>query len=312
MRMPLAIAVLLATAACRPAASPGSVAEAAAPASDDAPAVPACPADATVMDGWNDRAPPRKIFGNTWYVGTCGITSLLVTSPQGHVLLDGTTEPAGPLIEANVRALGFEPADIKYIVNSHEHFDHAAGIAYLQRATGATVRVREPAVSTLHNGRSDRDDPQFLEEGQAFPPVTGVQPIADGETLRIGTLEITAHATPGHAPGGTSWTWRACEGERCLDMAYADSLSSISDDEYRYSDDAAHPGYLAAFRKGIDTIAALPCDVLLTPHPLASNLFARIDGREPLQDAGACRRYAESGRANLESRLARERTGTTP
>ncbi|HZV39192.1 MAG TPA: MBL fold metallo-hydrolase, partial [Pseudoxanthomonas sp.] len=72
------------------------------------------------MDGWNDRAPPQRIFGNTWYVGTCGISALLVTSPQGHVLIDAGTEKAAPLVEANIRALGFEPRDVKFIVGSHE------------------------------------------------------------------------------------------------------------------------------------------------------------------------------------------------
>lgn len=299
MRLALALCATLALSACATATGTS--------ASD---AVPTCRADATVMDGWDDRAPPRRIFGNTWYVGSCGLTALLVTSPEGHVLIDGATEAAALHIEANIRALGFDPRDVKYILNSHEHFDHAGGLAHLQRATGAQVRVREPAVATLRHGQGDRSDPQFLEGSTKLPPVADAATVADGETLRVGRhLALTAHATPGHAPGGTSWTWRSCEGQRCLDIAYTDSTSAISDKAFRYS---AHPEYVAAFRRGLDTITTLPCDVLIAPHPLVVDLFARLDGRAPLVDAGACRRYAETGRANLDKRLDSEREAGTP
>lgn len=265
--------------------------------------IPECPADAGVMDGWDERAPPRKVFGNTWYVGTCGITALLVASPRGLILIDGATAPAGPAIAANIEALGFKLADIKFILNSHEHSDHAGGLAYLQRATNAPVLAREPSVATLERGTSDRNDPQFGVLAE-FPPVANVQPLRDDQVVRVGDLALTAHATPGHAPGGTSWTWRSCEGPRCLDIAYADSLSAISDRKYRF---AEHPDDVAAFRRSLDTVATLPCDILLTPHPLASDLFARLDGKAPLVDPDACRRYADGARANLERRLHDER-----
>lgn len=312
----LAAALALGLAACQstrsgePTASRDSVA-AALLASAAADLVPACPADATVMEGWNDRAPPRRVFGNTWYVGTCGLTALLVTSEHGHVLIDSGTEPAGPLIEANIRALGFDPKDVKYLLNSHEHYDHAAGLAYLQGATGAPLLAREPAIATLRSGKSDRSDPQQLEQHSAFPPVAHVEAIGDGDVVRIGPLALTAHATPGHTPGGTSWSWRSCDGERCLDIAYTDSVSAISDEEYRYLD---HPGMVEAFRRGLDTLAALPCDIQIAPHPLASNLFARLQGAPgtSLADADACKDYARGGRVNLEKRLSDEAAGIRP
>lgn len=271
-------------------------------------AVPACPADAGVMDGWDDRAPPRRIFGNVYYVGTCGITALLVASPQGHILLDGATEAGGPAIAANIRALGFELADVKRIVNSHEHSDHAGGLAYLQRITGATVLAREPALAALQRGGSDRGDPQFgvLE---AFPRVADVRTLADGEVVRVGDLALTAHATPGHAPGSTSWTWVSCEGSRCLHMVYADSLGAATDGTWRFTD---HPDYVAAFNRSIDVVASLPCDILVSPHPLASDLFDRLDGKAPLVDSGACRHYADSARGNLERRLREEAGRNAP
>ena len=310
------LGAMLGLAAChRQAPADGAVATArgaeAAAAATALGDIPACPAGASVMEGWNDRAPPRRIFGNTWYVGTCGLAAVLVTSDQGHVLIDGGTTPAGPLIEANIRTLGFDPRDVTYLLNSHEHYDHAAGLAHLQAATGAPLLARAPAVATLRNGRSDRNDPQYLEEGAAFPPVAQVRAIGDDEVVRVGPLALTAHATPGHTPGGTSWTWRSCDAGRCLDIAYTDSVSAISDAQYRYID---HPRMVEAFRRGLDRLAALPCDVHVTPHPLGSDLFARLqnDAASPLVDAGACRRYAQQGRINLDKRLAEEAAGRAP
>lgn len=297
--------IALATGCAAPRASAGSTATANAVA---------CFADADPMDGWNDRAPPQRIFGNTWYVGTCGISALLVTSPQGHVLVDAGTEKAAPLVEANIRALGFDPRDVKFIVGSHEHNDHAGGIAQLQRDTGATVLARAPAAAALERGNVDRTDPQFLIH-QPMPTTANVQRIDDGHVLELGSLRLTAHATPGHTPGGTSWTWRSCDDAgQCRDFAYVDSLSAIADDVFRYGDDDAHPGYLAAFRKTLDTVATLPCDVLVTPHPAASKLWNRIGptAKQPLVAADACRNYAAVARKNLDARLAGEKSKATP
>ena len=272
---------------------------------------PRAAADTRCADdaGWNDPSPPRHVYGGTWYVGTCGIAALLVTGPGGHVLIDTGTEKSAPLVEANIRAAGFRVEDIRAIVGSHAHGDHAGGIARLQRASGAAVQARAPAVGVLSSGRADRSDPQFLTL-DAFPAVANVVPLDDGGHVRVGSIDLVAHATPGHTPGGTSWTWRECEGGRCVDMAYVDSLTAISDDVYRYSDDAAHPGALAAFRATFDTVAALPCDVLITPHPSASGLWARLGpgATRPLESDNACRAYAGAGRLRLEERLQKEAT----
>ena len=265
--------------------------------------VPACPLDASPMAGWSERAPPRRIFGNTYYVGTCGIAAVLVVGDAGAILVDGATEQAPAAILANIRALGFDPRQVKRLLNTHEHMDHAGGLAGLQQATGAPLLARAPAVATLRRGRSDREDPQFGEL-TGFPPVADVRTLADGEVVRLGGLALASHATPGHAPGGTSWTWRSCEGTRCLEIAYVDSHSALTDGHYRFND---HPAYVAAFERSLDTVAGLPCDVLLTPHPAASNLLARLRGDAPLADAGACKAFSANARANLAARLANER-----
>lgn len=301
MRTCIILLPLLALAGC-----------AATPATRDTPVTATtCKADA----GWDDPTTPRRIHGDTWYVGTCGIGSILITSKQGHVLIDGATVVGAGLIEANIRALGFRVEDVRYILNSHEHMDHAGGLAQLQRDSGATVFARAPAVATLEHGRGDRSDPQFLISPE-FPPVsaTAIRTVADGETLKLGPIAITAHATPGHTPGGTSWTWNSCASNQCLAMVYADSLTSISDDVYRYSDETLHPGVLPAFRRSIATVAALPCDVLLTPHPSASDMWSRLgpQAAKPLSDPDACRRYAATASDKLDARIAKEREGTAP
>jgi metallo-beta-lactamase class B len=270
--------------------------------------VPDCPSDASVMDGWSDRAPPRKIFGNTYYVGTCGIASILIVGTSGAILIDGATEQAPAAIEANIRALGFKLSDVKLMLNTHEHSDHVGGLAQLQRSTGAPLLARAAAVGTLRRGAGDRIDPQFGQL-EAFPPVADVRVIPDGQVVRLGELQMMAHATPGHSPGSTSWTWRSCEGVHCVNIAYADSLTAISDDDYRFID---HPDYVTAFSTAIDVVAALPCDILLTPHPIASDLLARLNGDSPLIEAGSCSLYAQAARANLAKRLTEERAKTSP
>lgn len=275
----------------------------------DVPAATACKDDA----GWNDPATPLHVYGNTWYVGTCGISALLVTSDEGHILIDAATPQAGPQILANIRALGFKPEDVRAIVFSHEHHDHAGSLAELQRATGAPVYARAPAVGVLERGKPDRADPQF-EVSEAIAAVERVVPLADDGVVRVGPLALQAVASPGHTPGGTSWTWRSCEKQACHQFVYADSLTAISDDVYRYSDEAAHPGYVAAFRDTLARIAALDCDVLITPHPSASQLWTRLGpaAKAPLADKGACRAYAQRGTERLDKRLADEAAHPAP
>lgn len=264
-----------------------------------------CKADA----GWNDPAKPRHVYGNTWYVGTCGISALLVTSDRGHVLIDGATREAATQIEASISALGFRIKDVRFILATHAHLDHAGGFAKLQHDSGAVMVARGADADAIERGRGDRSDPQYASI-DGFPPVTAVRRITDREPVTLGPLSLTAHATPGHTPGSTTWTWDSCEATRCLHLAYVDSVSAISDDVYRYTDEALHPGVVAAFRQSIATIAALPCDVLLTPHPTVSNMFARIGAQpgSPLVDANACRALAAEAGQKLEERIAKERT----
>jgi len=262
-------------------------------------------------DDWNQPREPFRVFGNTYFVGTAGLTAVLVTSDEGHVLLDGGLTQSAPLIDASIRKLGFRTADVRLILNSHEHFDHAAGIASLQRVSGATVAASAEAARALQLGASLPHDPQ--PTAAPFPPVKDVRVIVDGETLRVGPLAPTAHFTPGHTPGATTWTWQSCEGSRCVNVVYADSLSAVADDGFRFSGDGKRASIVEVFRKSLATVEALPCDVLLVPHPFSMGMDDKLARWQkdatvnPFIDAGACRAYVALQRKRLDERLAREK-----
>lgn len=254
-------------------------------------------------DGWAEAAPPARLFGNTWYVGTCGITAILITGSHGHVLIDGGVPEAAPLVLANIKSAGFDPRAVRWILSTHEHFDHAGALATLQRATGARAAALPVAARVLETGKADPGDPQFGRL-DPFPPVRIDRRIADGERLTLGEITLTAHATPAHAAGSTSWTWQSCEAPgKCLNVAYADSVGAISVKDYRFTD---HPERIAGVREGYKRIAALPCDLLISPHPGASDLFARLAGASPLADPNACRAYAAAAAARFDQRLSEE------
>jgi metallo-beta-lactamase class B len=252
---------------------------------------------------WNVPEPAFRIYGITWYVGTHGLSSVLIASPTGHILIDGALPESAPLIAANIRSLGFRTEDVKLIVNSHVHFDHAGGIAELQRLSGARVAASPWTAGVMNKGAVPRDDPQF---GIIRPiaRVARVETLHDGQTLHAGGIEITAHFTPGHTPGGTSWTWRSCENDRCLNLVYADSLSPISNDTFRFTARKMYPDS-EDFRQSFAFLESTPCDILITPHPEVSNLFQRRE-QSAFVDAGACRVLAQTSREQLQKRLARE------
>lgn len=256
-------------------------------------------------DGWSEPAPPAHIFGNAWYVGTCGITVVLVETSAGLVLIDSGPEDAAPLVLANVRALGFEPRQIKWLLSTHEHFDHAGGFAVLEKATGAKLAVGPFSAQALRTGRPYADDPQAkVLAGHPMSPARVDKVLPNMGKLSLGGTSFTAYRTPTHSPGSTSWTWHACEQDKCVTIAFADSVSTISSDDYRFTE---HADRLLQAGIGLVIIERLPCDIIVTPHPGASNLLNRLSGLAPLIDSGACRAYAQKGRAQFYERLAKER-----
>ena len=272
-------------------------------------AVEAASAGPSLQASWRQSQVPTRIYGNTWYVGSRGLAAILVTSPQGHVLIDGTLAGNAPMVEANIRALGFRLRDIKVVLNTHAHGDHAGAIAALVRASVAEMMAVAAQARALREGGEDVDDPQH-GDAPLFPAVKTVRVIGDGETVHMGPLAIQPHATPGHTPGSTSWSWTSCEGTRCRAMVYADSLTLLAAGNYRYTD-PAHPERLGDFRRALAMLSALPCDILMTPHPEASDLLKRLASRDAghrdaLRDPQACKAYARLGEQSMQQRIAAE------
>lgn len=254
---------------------------------------------------WNQPHAPVHVFGNTWWVGVAGLSVVAIDTGAGIILLDGALPQSTPLVKASLAAAGLRLADVKLIGNSHAHFDHAGGIAALQRESGGQVMASARSAEALRSGCPTRDDPQaaFGCEVNGFPPVSApIRLIHDGEAIDLGTVELVAHLTPGHTPGSTTWSWRSCEGARCLHMVYADSLNPVSADGFRFEPIAK------TFKASIVKVAALPCDVLLSPHPDASDTIERLS-RQKRSDparAGQCAAYAARAAAGLNARLAEE------
>ena len=257
-------------------------------------------------DEWDKPAPPFQIHGNTYYVGTCGIAAVLIVGKERHFLIDSGTEAGAEVVMDNIRTLGFDLEDIELLLTSHEHHDHVGGMAKLQAATGATVLTSDAAKQVLLTGEAHEDDPQYgLHEG--------MEPVLRVDTYGLGNhygyildyLGVRFIETPGHSPGALTWQWESCDGETCLTVVYADSLSPVSRDDYKFSD---HPEYLANYRAGLERLSRLDCDILLTPHPSHSRMVRRLRTNALVQPT-ACAYYAIDKNRDLEARLEREAGG---
>jgi len=264
----------------------------------------------TLAAEWEGPQDPFQLYGNSYYVGTAGLSSVLITSPAGHILIDGASPKAAVQIAAHIRQLGFKLEDIRYILTSHEHYDHVGGVAELQRLSGATVLTSPAAQAVLETGKPNKGDPQFGNLPD-MTPVASVRTVRDGESVELGPLSVKAHYTPGHTQGGVSWTWQASENGRAMNMVYADSLTAVAGPNFRYSGNALYPNAKRDVERSIARVAALPCDILVTAHPDASGLLEKQAKQKQLGNAvfvnpGACAAYADAGREKLAQTLAQE------
>jgi metallo-beta-lactamase class B len=255
-------------------------------------------------DAWDKAGPPFRIWGNTYYVGTCGIASILIVGDQGDVLIDGGPEDAGDLVAANIRKLGIDLSDVRILLHTHEHHDHAGGLARLKQLTGARLYASKDAALALEKGAPIPDDPQYADHG-TFPAVRVDKVIKGGAKLTLGNLTLNAFATPGHTPGALTWQWRSCAGTDCRTLVYADSLSPVSSEGYRFRD---HPEALSAYRASLIRVASLKCDIVLSPHPSASGMRERLLKGSLLGTTG-CYDYANGIQRKLDARLAKEDHG---
>lgn len=255
-------------------------------------------------DDWNQPQAPFRIFGNTYYVGMAGLSSILVQTSDGLILFDGGLPQSAEKIVASIRALGFDPRDVRVIAVSHAHFDHVGGIAALRRLSGAEVYTSVPSLWAMQRGQLAADDPQFdpANPRTAFPAVADADAIDDGSVFTVGDVEVRGIYTPGHTPGGITWTWQACEAQRCLQVVYADSLSPVSGGDYLFS-----AGLGSALAASIDRIAGLDCDILLSTHSFSFGLHRKLaQGVAAFIDDQACRQLAAAAQSRLEKRLESE------
>lgn len=264
---------------------------------------PDAPSVCDLCDDWNSPQQPFRIYGNTWYVGTAGLTALLVEAGDELILIDGALPQSAEIIDANIRSLGFDPLKISAIFVSHAHFDHAGGVAALQRLSGAAVYSSTEGAKTLSSGELQADDPQFLETAErAFAPIKNVKAVHDGAVVSIDGVDITAVYSPGHTPGGTSWTWKSCALDTCYRIVYADSLTAVSAAGYKYSAGPAANQLV----ESADIISLLDCDILLSPHPFFFGMQDKLQRRDvgnPFVNNVACAIYAETMLGWLQRRL---------
>lgn len=260
---------------------------------------------------WIVPQAPIRVFGNSYLVGFQGMNVGLIDTGKGLILIDGAVPQSVRSVEANLQKLGYRIRDVKLILSTEPHFDHAGGLAALVRDSGATVLAGAWSVTALKQGMSTADDPQAAWL-VPFPAVSRVRAVKDGEVIRLGPVAVTARATPGHTPGSMSWTWHSCEGQVCRTMVFGSSLNPVAADGYRFT---RHPEVVASFRASQAKVRALPCDILFSAHPDNSGgvekyaRFARGVRPNPYVDPAACRTYAARSAKALAERLADEKAG---
>ena len=261
---------------------------------------------------WLKPQTPVRMYGESYYVGFEGLGVVLIRTSAGLILIDGGVPQAVRAIQANIRKLGFDPKQIKYILVTEPHWDHAGGVAALARDSGATVIAGEAAVAELRRGNVGKDDPQasIHEPMPGIARIGGVRGVRDGAQVRLGEVTVTARATPGHTRGSTSWQWRSCEGKACATLVFAASINPVSADDYHFT---AHPERVALLRRGAAKLAALRCDIAIPSHPGTNATLEHLAAleqsraRNPLLDRNACRALATTYSQRIDARLAKEK-----
>lgn len=261
-----------------------------------------------VSRSWNQPVEPFRIIRNIYYVGASDVTSYLIATPKGHILLDGGFEETAPMILANVEKLGFDPADIRILLSSHAHYDHAGGLAAIHDKTGATLIASEGDAPQL--ARGGKDDPQFGDRFP-FPPVTPDRLAREGDRVTLGGSILTAHITPGHTRGCTTWTMKVREKGKTYDVVFLGSPSVPSD--YKLAGNPRYPDAVDDYRRQFATLKALPCDVFLAAHgnfyDLAGKMKRAGSKPNPFVDPDGYKAFVEKMEAAFEERVAGEVRG---
>jgi metallo-beta-lactamase class B len=229
----------------------------------------ATPAAADSPASWAEPIAPFHIAGPVWYVGTRGLAVYAIKTDAGTILVSSGLAQSAGLIERNLRAIGVGPGQLKLMLNSHAHFDHAAAFAQLRRDTGARLVSSAADAPALRAGRHEADN----ENGHTrFPAVPVDRIVRDGETVQLGTVGITAMLTPGHTPGCTTWTMPVIEGAHKLRVVFPCSLTVAGN---VLKNNRAYPGIVADYRRSFARLGATPADIVLPMHPEIADVLGR-------------------------------------
>ena len=267
-----------------------------------APPPPLAPGERALLEEFTVPSKPFHIIGNFYYVGTKQLSSFLIVTAEGHVLLDAGLEQAVPLIRANVEELGFHFRDIKILINSHAHFDHVGGDRDVRDATGARVMVMFEDAEEVRRGH-----PEFAL-GWKGCPVDRV--LRDGDTVSLGSTTLMAHLTPGHTKGCTTWTTRLLEQSRSYDVVFIGGFTI--NEGVKLLGTADYPDMAADFARTFKVLKSLPCDVFGAQHPYFFQMEEKVarlkrGGLNPFVDPAGYRAAVAHAEAAYLEQLASER-----
>jgi metallo-beta-lactamase class B len=267
----------------------------------------ACAAQQSAYDAaWNQPAAAHKIIGDIYFVGTNELASFLVTTRSGHILIDTGFEESVPLIRDSVRALGFKYEDIRMLLSSHAHADHAGGLALVKRETGARLHAMRADAARLESG--GRGDPQFGNH-RTFTPVTVDRALDDGDRVELGGLTVIVRHTPGHTPGSGTFITIASDRGRAHQVVFAPHLAVEPDTVL--VDNPEYPDVARDWQRTFAILESLTADVWVSPHTSAFDMkgkLARLRQKErnPYDDPEGFRRHLASSRRQFGALLAEQ------
>ena len=255
----------------------------------------------------NQPVKPFRIAGNLYYVGASDVTSYLIATPKGLILLDGGFAETVPQVETNIQALGFKLSDVKVLLNSHAHFDHAGGLAELKRETHATLEVSAADAALM--ARGGLGDPNYGDRFH-YEPVQADKLLKDGDEVELGGVTMTAHLTPGHTPGCTTWTMSVTDGGKPYDVVF---LCSVTAPGFQLVNNPRYPDIAADFTHSFAALKSLHCDIFLGAHGRYYDLQgkrARMQKHEPgnpFIDPQGYRTYLDQAQQAFEQQLTTQR-----
>lgn len=223
----------------------------------------ACAHNTPAQDDWTEPFPAFRITGNLYYIGSKGLASYLIATPQGHILINSDTEANVPLLRTSVESLGFKFTDIKILLISHAHWDHNAASDTIKKLTGAKYMVMEEDVSVVESG--GKTDFQYANDpGTLYTPTKVDRVLHDGDEVKLGDAVLTARLTPGHTKGCTTWTMKVQEDSKIRDVVIIGSPNV--NPGYKLVGNTLYPGIAADYEKTFRVLKSLPCDYFLGAH----------------------------------------------